>query len=97
VPALLDARRSRAERAALLHASLAQALCDQACAVRQRWGVARVGLAGGVFQNRVLTERVQARLTELGFEVLLPAQLPVNDAAISFGQLVEAAAVTADG
>jgi hydrogenase maturation protein HypF len=97
VPALLDARRSRAERAALLHASLAQALCDQACAVRERSGVGRVGLTGGVFQNRVLTERVHARLTELGFEVLIPAQLPINDAAISFGQLVEAAAVTADG
>ncbi len=97
VRSLLEPTRTPAERAALLHASLAQALCDQACAVRERSGVARVGLAGGVFQNRVLTERVHAGLTSLGFEVLIPQQLPVNDAAISFGQLVEAAAVQADG
>ena len=97
VPALLDATRTPAARAALLHASLAQALCDQARAVRERSGVTRVGLTGGVFQNRVLTERIQARLSDLGFEVLIPARLPVNDAAISFGQLVESAAVTADG
>jgi hydrogenase maturation protein HypF len=97
VPALLDATRTPAERAAVLHASLAQALCEQACAVRERSGVERVGLTGGVFQNRVLTQRAQTQLTELGFEVLIPVQLPINDAAISFGQLVEAAAVTADG
>ncbi len=30
VPALLDRRRTAAARAAVLHASLAQALCDQA-------------------------------------------------------------------
>ena len=34
-----------------------------------------------------------ARLRAAGFEVLMPRQLPVNDAAISYGQLVEAAAV----
>jgi len=95
VPAMLDPTSSPGTRAALLHATLAQALCDQACAVRQRTEVARVGLAGGVFQNRVLTERLHARLTELDFEVLIPRQLPVNDAAISFGQLVEAAAAQA--
>jgi len=92
VPALLDTTQTPAARAALLHSSLAQALCDQACAVRERTAVTRVGLTGGVFQNRVLTERAHARLTDLGFDVLIPSQLPVNDASISFGQLVEAAA-----
>jgi len=28
-----------------------------------------------------------------GFEVLIPQRLPVNDAGISYGQLIEAAAV----
>jgi len=92
VAAMLDAHRSPAERAALFHASLALALHDQALAVRERTGVTRVGLAGGVFQNRVLTEHAQAQLAAAGFEVLIPLQLPPNDAAISFGQLVEAAA-----
>ena len=95
VPALLDARRTPAARAAILHASLAQTLCAQALAVREHTGVTRVGLGGGVFQNRILSEQVQARLTAAGFEVLMPQRLPVNDAAISYGQLIEAAAMQA--
>ena len=46
-------------------------------------------LCGGVFQNRLLTEQAEALLTAAGFEVLIPQRLPVNDAAISFGQLIE--------
>jgi hydrogenase maturation protein HypF len=91
IAALLDSRRTPAERAAMFHSSLAHALRDQALMVREQSGVSRVGLAGGVFQNRVLTEQVHGLLTEAGFEVLIPHRLPVNDAAISFGQLIEAA------
>jgi hydrogenase maturation protein HypF len=93
LPALLCAQHTPAHRAATFHASMAQALCDQALAVRQDTGVTRVGLCGGVFQNRVLTELAQTLLAGAGFEVLIPQQLPVNDAAISFGQLVEAIAI----
>jgi hydrogenase maturation protein HypF len=92
LPALRDARRTPAARAAMFHASLAEALCEQALAVREQSGVVRVGLGGGVFQNRVLTERACSLLTAAGFEVLIPERLPVNDAAISYGQLIEAAA-----
>jgi hydrogenase maturation protein HypF len=92
--ALLDVRQDAAARAAMFHSSLAQTLYEQALAVRKDTGVARVGLGGGVFQNRVLTERIQALLTSADFEVLIPERLPVNDAAISFGQLVEAAAIS---
>ena len=95
VPAMLDSRRTSAARAAMFHASLAQALCEQALAVREDTGVVRVGLGGGVFQNRILSEQVQARLTAAEFEVVIPQQLPVNDAAISYGQLIEATAVQA--
>ena len=93
LPALLDREIDPAARAAMFHAALAQALCAQALAVRRLSGVTRVGLSGGVFQNRVLTEHVHALLTAAGFEVLIPQRLPVNDAAISFGQLIEAIAV----
>ncbi len=93
VAVMLDSRHTPALRASMFHASLAQALCDQAFAVRGHTGVARVGLGGGVFQNRVLTAQVQARLTAAGFEVLIPRILPVNDATISYGQLIEASAV----
>ncbi len=91
--AMLDERCDPAARAAMFHASLAQTLCEQALAVRNDSGVRRVGLSGGVFQNRVLSERAQALLNAEGFEVLIPQRLPVNDAGISYGQLIEAAAI----
>lgn len=92
VHALIHARGSVSERAAMFHSSLALALLDQALAVRGSHGVTRVGLSGGVFQNRVLTEQVLGLLSNAGFEVLIPRLLPLNDAAISFGQVIEAAA-----
>jgi hydrogenase maturation protein HypF len=89
---LLDDSMSQAARAGEFHASLAQALCAQALAVRRETGVNHVGLVGGVFQNRVLTESVQMFLHAASFEVFIPRTLPMNDAAISFGQLIEVAA-----
>ena len=50
-----------------------------------------VGLAGGVFQNRILTEQAIANLTALGFEVYLPESLPAGDGGLSFGQLISVA------
>jgi hydrogenase maturation protein HypF len=90
LPTLQDPSCPPSVRAGVFHASLAHALCEQALAVRGMSGVERVGLSGGVFQNRVLTEHVHTLLAKAGFEVLMPTLLPVNDAAISFGQLVEA-------
>jgi hydrogenase maturation protein HypF len=93
VRAMLDERCDTAARAAMFHASMAQTLREQALVVRNDSGVRRIGLSGGVFQNRVLTERAQALLLAEGFEVLIPQRLPVNDAGISYGQLIEAAAI----
>jgi hydrogenase maturation protein HypF len=95
VAALLDTRPDPAVRASTFHASLAHTLCAQALAVREASGVSRVGLSGGVFQNRTLSEQARSLLTADGFEVLMPRRLPVNDAAISFGQLIETAALQA--
>ena len=41
---------------ALFHATLAQAALEQARALRAETGISRIGLTGGVFQNRRLTE-----------------------------------------
>lgn len=89
---LLDDSMSQAARAGEFHASLAQALCAQAIVVRRETGVNQVGFTGGAFQNRVLTERVQRLLHAACFEVFIPRTLPMNDAAISFGQIIEVAA-----
>lgn len=95
LPQLLDEERSPRQRAALFHAVLAATLCAQARRIREESGVVRVGLAGGVFQNRRLTELAMRWLRQDGFTVFLPQRLPVNDAAIAFGQIVEAQALLA--
>jgi hydrogenase maturation protein HypF len=93
---LQDAARSVAERAAMFHASLARALIDQAIAVRRQTGVARLGLTGGVFQNRVLSESVMKLARAAGFTVFIPQLVPCNDAGLSFGQLIEAGVLSCE-
>jgi hydrogenase maturation protein HypF len=84
--------RDAAERAAVFHSSVATAILRQAEALRGRHTFDYVGLCGGVFQNRVLTEQAVALLKNGGFDVHLAEKLPCNDAALSFGQAAEVAA-----
>jgi hydrogenase maturation protein HypF len=89
IPMLLDTSQQVAQRAANFHLSMANTLLQQAQRIREDTGVKVVGLAGGVFQNRLLTEKSIALLRDQGFEVSLPSLMPVNDAAISLGQIIE--------
>ncbi len=94
LPMLMDSRRSVAERASAFHASLAAAIAAQAASVRDMHRFDYVGLCGGVFQNRQLTELALSLLQDRGFTVHVPEDLPTNDAAVGFGQIIEAAALT---
>jgi hydrogenase maturation protein HypF len=89
---LCDATRSPAERAGYFHDALAQTILRIAEHERGRRDDFAVGFSGGVFQNRRLADAAQALLQAAGFRVHLPVALPANDAGISFGQIVEAAA-----
>jgi hydrogenase maturation protein HypF len=89
IPMLTDKSKSQAERAAIFHHTLAHTLYSKARLIREDTGVNSIGFAGGVFQNRVLTEQAFALLNNDGFEVTLPELMPVNDASISFGQIVD--------
>ncbi len=89
VALLLDDKRTQTERAEIFHRSLAQTLLDQARQARQEHGANAIGFAGGVFQNRRLAETALALLRDDGFDVYLGRQLPSNDAAISYGQVIE--------
>jgi hydrogenase maturation protein HypF len=80
------------QRAALFHNSLALALVEQARAVCEETDARRVALTGGVFQNRLLTERVISGLGALGIPVDMDQVVPVNDGGLSVGQVVEYAA-----
>lgn len=89
---LADATRPVSERAAAVHLSLADAAVRLAEVFREQRGIQIVGLTGGVFQNRLLTELVHEQLLDRGFRVLLPTAIPCNDGGLSFGQVAEYAA-----
>lgn len=86
---LRDTNQSQTQRARQFHASLVATLVAQAQQLRQELGEFHIGLSGGVFQNRVLTEHVCDRLRHEGFTVALPQRLPYNDAGLCFGQIIE--------
>ena len=89
IPVMLDSTLSVNKRALLFHHSLARVILQQAKRIRDLHGVNTVSFSGGVFQNRVLTEEAMALLVADKFEVCLPELIPVNDAGISFGQVIE--------
>jgi len=91
--ALTDPDLPPAQRAGIFHETMAQALVDQALEIRKTRDFQAVGLSGGVFQNRRLTERVVAMLTEKDIKIRLHRDIPANDGGLCFGQVVEAAAL----
>ncbi len=92
VPMLLDDAWPVKRRALAFHATMALTLMTQAIAARCAHGDFAVGLAGGVFQNRRLSELALHALHAAGFRAYLPVSVPCNDAGLSFGQVIEAAA-----
>jgi len=85
-------RLEPAGRAEIFHTSMAKALLEQARRIRETQQIDHVGLSGGVFQNRVLTEQAVALLEADGFAVYCSSKLPCNDAALGLGQAAELAA-----
>ena len=55
--------------------------------VRQRTGLCRVTLSGGVFLNAFVTEGCARDLSAAGFEVLRHRKVPASDAGIALGQV----------
>jgi len=58
--------------------------------LREKFGLNKVALSGGVFQNNLLLKQVISLLTSSGFEVMLHSLVPPNDGGISLGQAVVA-------
>jgi hydrogenase maturation protein HypF len=93
LPMLIDEAYSVTERANRFHATMAATLIGQAKIIREHQGDFRIGLAGGVFQNKRLTEQVLDLALEHEFDVFLPEAIPCNDGGLSAGQIIEAAAI----
>ena len=78
------------------HWTIAEMLAASCVQAREQTGLQTVALSGGVFQNRMLLERLVGRLEEQAFQVYVNQRMPANDGGISLGQLAIAAARLAD-
>ncbi len=92
LPMLQDTSLSVAQRATRFHSIMAATLVEQVCRLREQYGEFCVGLTGGVFQNKHLTEHVIQLLQQQDFNVHINTQIPCNDAGLCAGQIMEAAA-----
>lgn len=79
------------------HSTLAVAI-ERACLdLREHYGIDRVCLSGGTFQNSTLLGRATARLERAGFQVYSHSRVPTNDGGIALGQAFVAAILTQQG
>ncbi|MFM2347056.1 MAG: hypothetical protein RL654_1809 [Pseudomonadota bacterium] len=78
--------------AALFHAGLADALAVATVAAATRDGLHDVAFGGGCFFNRLLSQRLSARLTAAGLRVHRPQAVSCGDAGLALGQAWVAAA-----
>ena len=87
-----DDTLSQSLRSAVFHQSLAHALIAQVLKLNKQHSFDAVGLSGGVFQNRVLSEMVLDGLANENIKAYLPQIIPANDGGLAYGQIIEALA-----
>lgn len=94
VALLLDLQSgvTRDQIAARFHHGLIRAISDMAVELAEKHDLEKIVLSGGVFQNQLLFEGVERRLSKAGMTVLAPERFPANDGGLSLGQAVIAAA-----
>lgn len=79
--------RGRAGRLALeFHRQIARMVLDTCIRIREKTGVSRTALTGGVFQNKILMEESLSLLRNHGFEVFYNISVSPNDGGIALGQ-----------
>ncbi len=73
---------------AKFHNAVAEMVSKVCCLIRDRDGLNKVALSGGVFQNVYLLKRTLSHLQRRGFEPYIHHQVPCNDGGIALGQAV---------
>lgn len=76
--------------AARFHNGIAMLIHTVCSRMRQTYGINKVALSGGVWQNITLLSRAVGMLQNDHFDVLIHRQIPANDGGLAFGQAVVA-------
>ena len=74
------------------HNGLVECFVEVASLLRRKTDLRRVCLSGGTFHNIYLSQRLEARLSEIGFEVFTQKEVPSGDGGLSLGQATAATA-----
>jgi hydrogenase maturation protein HypF len=74
------------------HNGLVEDFVQLATRLRNQTTLHRVCLSGGTFHNIYLSQRLETRLSEAGFEVFTQKEVPSGDGGLSLGQALVAAA-----
>jgi hydrogenase maturation protein HypF len=74
------------------HNGLVETFVQLATLLRTKTNHNRVCLSGGTFHNVHLSQQLEARLSQVGFEVFAQKEVPAGDGGLSLGQAVVAAA-----
>ena len=77
--------------AARFHNGVAQAVLEVCTSAREKHGLDRVVLSGGVWQNMFLMRRTVDLLRGDHFEILIHSKVPANDGGLALGQAAIAA------
>lgn len=70
------------------HNTLAKIALNVSELIRKNYGLNKVTLSGGCFQNKLLLKKTILQLQNQGFEVYIHKNVPTNDGGISLGQAV---------
>jgi len=74
------------------HNGLVEGFVGLATLLRKKTALDRVCLSGGTFHNIYLSQRLEARLFQAGFQVFTQKEVPSGDGGLSLGQALVAAA-----
>ncbi|MCP4221601.1 MAG: carbamoyltransferase HypF, partial [bacterium] len=88
---IIEDSRDTAQKAYLFHRTLAEGIAAMAEIAREQYGIDKVGLTGGVFQNTLLLQLTKKLLEQKGFSTLVHSRVPPNDGGVSMGQALLAA------
>jgi len=72
---------------ARFHNGFSRAISEVAVKLSKRYNIKVITVSGGVFQNRIILDRVIECLEGSGLVVMRNEQLPTNDASIAVGQI----------
>ncbi len=78
------------------HNTIVNITVEMACRLRKDYGINKVVLSGGVFENMYLLENIYELLKEKDFSVFFNESIPTNDSGISLGQIAVADAILSE-